>query len=53
MKWTEKAREQGKKLIIVNLSPTLLDSIADVVIRADVTEVLPALAKKLGTIRVR
>jgi NAD-dependent deacetylase len=47
MKWVEKAREQGKKMIIINLSPTILDSIADVVISVDVVEVLPALAEKL------
>lgn len=48
MNWIEKAHEQGKKLVIVNLSPTILDSIGDVVIRADVTEVLPAIAEKLN-----
>jgi NAD-dependent deacetylase len=48
MNWIEDAREQGKKMVIVNLSPTILDSIADVVIRADVAEVLPAIAKKLN-----
>ena len=48
MNWLEKAREQGKKIVILNLSPTLLDSIADVVIRADVAEVLPAIVEKLN-----
>jgi NAD-dependent deacetylase len=48
MNWVERACKQGKKLAIINLSPTLLDSIADVVIRADVAEVLPAIARKLG-----
>ena len=44
MKWVEKAREQGKKMVIINLSSTILDSIADVVIQADVVDVLPAIA---------
>ena len=48
MNWIEKAHEQGKKLVIVNLSPTILDSIGDVVIRADVAQVLPAIAEKLN-----
>lgn len=38
------AKESGASLIIVNLSETHLDSIADVVIRADVVDVLPKLA---------
>ena len=44
LNWLEKACEQGKKLVILNLTPTLLDSAAEVVIRADVTAVLPAIA---------
>lgn len=48
MNWVEKACEQGKKLVIINLSPTILDSVAEVVIRADVTEALPAIVEKLG-----
>jgi NAD-dependent deacetylase len=52
MNWIEKVREQGKKIVIINLSPTILDSIADVVIRADVAEVLPAIAEKLGKTHV-
>jgi NAD-dependent deacetylase len=48
MSWIEKACEQGKKIIIINLSPTLLDAVAEVVMRADVAEVLPAMAEKLG-----
>ncbi len=38
------ARQTGSRLIIVNLQPTPADEIADVVIRGNVTEVLPALA---------
>ena len=41
------AKQYGAKLIIVNLSPTHADSWADVVIRADVVEVLPRLAKNV------
>jgi len=47
MSWIEQACEQEKKLVIINLTPTLLDSVAEVVIWADVVEVLPALASKL------
>lgn len=47
MNWIEKACEQGKKLDIINLSPTIVDSMADVVIHADVAEVLPAITEKL------
>lgn len=47
MKWVEKSCEGGKRIVIINLSPTILDSIADFVIRADVVEVLPILAEKL------
>jgi NAD-dependent deacetylase len=36
-------KERGGKLIFVNLGPTHLDAIADVVIRADVAEALPVL----------
>jgi NAD-dependent deacetylase len=39
------AREHGAKLIIVNFEPTYADSIADVVIHADVVDVLPRLAE--------
>ena len=48
MNWIEKACEGGKKIVIINLTPTILDTVAEVVIQADVTEVLPALAMKLG-----
>ena len=47
MNWVEKACEEGKKIIIVNLSPTLLDVVADVLIQADVAEVLPVIAEEL------
>lgn len=40
-----RAIAHGAKLIIVNLSPTHLDSLADVVIREDVADVLPRLAQ--------
>ena len=53
MSWIEKAYEQGKKIVIINLTPTLLDTVADVTIRADVVNVVPALAEKLGKIHVR
>ena len=53
MRWVEKAREQRKKMVIINLSPTILDSVADVVIRADVVDVLPAIAENLSTIHAR
>ena len=49
MKWIEHACEQGKKMVIINLTPTLLDTVAEVVIQADVVEVLPAIAKKLSS----
>jgi NAD-dependent deacetylase len=38
------ARQTGARLIIVNLEPTHVDEMADVVIRADVVEILPRLA---------
>lgn len=38
------AKRQGARLIIVNLAETHLDQIADVVIHADVVEILPQLA---------
>ena len=51
MRWIEKTCEQGKKIIIINLSPTIMDTVAEVVIRADAIEILPLLAKKLGKSR--
>ena len=47
MGWVEQARAQGKNLSIINLSPAILDSVADVVVRADVVEALPAIVEKL------
>jgi NAD-dependent SIR2 family protein deacetylase len=38
------ASSSGARLIIVNLSPTHADEFADVVIRADVVDILPRLA---------
>jgi NAD-dependent deacetylase len=38
------AKRQGARLIIVNLSETHLDALADVVIHADVVDILPKLA---------
>ena len=49
MNWIEKACEQGKKMMIFNLNPTILDPIAKIVIRADVADVLPAIVEKLGS----
>ena len=48
MRWVENACEQGKKIVIINLTPTLLDTVAEVVIQADVVEVLPALVEELS-----
>ena len=48
MVWVEKAYEQGKKLVIINLIPTILDPIAEVVIREDVVDALPTLVEKLS-----
>ena len=53
MHWVEQACAQGKKLVIINLSPTILGPVAEVVIRADVVEALPALADQLGQINGR
>jgi NAD-dependent deacetylase len=38
------AQQSGARLIIINYGETHLDHLADVVIRADVAEVLPRLA---------
>jgi NAD-dependent deacetylase len=48
MNWIENACAQGKKMMIINLSSTILDTIADVVIRADVSEVLPGIVEELS-----
>lgn len=45
--WLEAACDRGARLAIINLGPTLLDSAAEVVTRADVVEALPALAQQL------
>jgi NAD-dependent deacetylase len=36
---------QGGRLIVINLTPTIIDDVADVVIRGDVAEVLPHVAR--------
>ncbi len=41
------ALNAGARLVIVNLQPTYLDQRADVLIRADVAEVIPVLASKV------
>ena len=43
----EFALDQGAELVIVNLTPTIFDSAAQVVINADVSEVLPAIVETL------
>jgi len=47
LNYVESSYEKGKKLIIVNLSPTVLDSVADVVVRADVVDALPMIMESL------
>jgi len=42
------AKENGARLIMVNFSETHLDHLADVVIQADVVDILPKLAEALG-----
>jgi NAD-dependent SIR2 family protein deacetylase len=42
------ARRHGAAVAIVNLGPTRADSVADVRIEADVTDVLPRLAERVG-----
>lgn len=44
----EAAHVQGAKFIIINLTPTLMDIVAEVVIRADVVTDLPAIASGLA-----
>ena len=48
MNWIERACEQGKKMMIFNLNPTIMDSVAEIVIRADIAKILPAIVEKLG-----
>ncbi len=43
----EVARRGGARVILINLEPTWLDSAADVVIHADVADILPALVSGL------
>ena len=38
------ARREGAAVVIVNASPTALDSLAEAVVRASISEVLPRLA---------
>jgi NAD-dependent deacetylase len=38
-------RERGGRIVVVNLSPTYVDEVAEVVIRADVAEALPRIAR--------
>ncbi len=44
------ARHYGARLILVNLQPTYLDAEADVVLHADVAEMLPQIAQACGTL---
>jgi NAD-dependent deacetylase len=43
----ELARQSGASLILVNLEPTWVDPVAEVVIHADVAQVLPELVNGL------
>jgi len=45
----ELAQSRETQLIIINLTPTLLDTVAEVVIRSDVAEALPAIVNNLRT----
>ena len=45
--WLEAACDRGARLAIINLGPTLLDPAAEVVVRADVVDALPAIAQRL------
>ncbi len=47
------ARRRGAAVVIVNNDPTALDSLADVVIRGSISEVLPRLARDAGRQRER
>lgn len=44
------AHRKGAKIIIINFDPTPLDKIADVIIRSDVAQVLPAIMNHLETV---
>ena len=41
------AQSRGAKIILVNLGPTYMDRSADVLIRADVAEALPAIVSAI------
>jgi len=43
------ARANGARLILINRGPTHMDDVADIIIRGDVAEVLPQLAKPWST----
>lgn len=45
------AQQSGAKLVIINLEPTLLDSVAQVIIRADAAEALPQIVTDLEAVR--
>jgi NAD-dependent deacetylase len=42
------AYENGGRIVVVNLEPTYADGFAEVVIRADVAEALPRIARELA-----
>lgn len=44
------AYRNNAKILIINLQPTHLDNIADVIIRDDVAQVLPSIMKQLETV---
>ena len=44
----ETAHAQGTKLIIVNLTPTLMDTVVEIAIQANVVTALPAIASRLA-----
>lgn len=46
------AKRQGARLIIVNLTETHLDALADVVIHADVVDILPKLATAVRSLSI-
>lgn len=48
----ELAQEAGIPLIIINLQPTYLDNKADLVIRADVADVLPQIIEDAVSLAV-
>jgi NAD-dependent deacetylase len=44
--------EEGGRIVVVNLMPTYIDQVAEVVIHADVAEVLPRIAQACAQFRV-